>query len=227
MTFQVRAGSAQRFRRMRSVLLLVVALVVAHDAVYAVRFGPGPDLAHALGGDQHHLHHPALLLMAVGAAIVLGLFAVVRIARLTQRATGLGAGSRDQPSTIELRREWRSIWRFLGPRVVLLLLLQENAEHLFGHGHFEGLSVYLAPESLLSLPVILAVTALIALAGALVRWREEALGRRIRAALARRPRTTTAHRPSPGWGVVAAICRHRWILLRRDLGRAPPLAAAA
>lgn len=104
--------------------------------------------------------------------------------------------------------------------VAVAFALQENAEHLVGHGHGIGLGALIGPEYPLALPVLAAVTGLAATVIALARHHEGELLRRIATARAwvdplmrvpGRPRDIRAWR---GRGAVMSV--HRAL-------RAPPI----
>jgi len=110
--------------------------------------------------------------------------------------------------------------------VALAFALQENIEHLAGHGHLIGLGALIGPEYPLALPVIGLVALAAAALGALVRWRIALLEARVGVRpVPARPRGLTARRPAPGWAIVATLRIRAWSLVRLDAGRAPPVAA--
>jgi hypothetical protein len=118
--------------------------------------------------------------------------------------------------------EWRRIAGRLAPSAAALYLVVENLEHLIGHGHAEGLGVYLAPESILALPMVIAAAALAAAVGALVRWRETALIERLRRMVRRYALPAPARAPER-WQITAALVRLRLLSVSSDSNRAPPL----
>jgi hypothetical protein len=125
-------------------------------------------------------------------------------------------------------REVARLWPRLLLVVACAFLLQENAEHLAaGHG-LPGLWALSAPGYPLAIPVLVVVTGLLAAVGGWLQWHRETLIRRLRAsqsALARRRHLSRV--PHRRWALVAAMVAHRWMLLRLDAERAPPVLAAA
>jgi len=217
-TFMTSASSMRRLRWVRHAALVLVALFVAHEAVYlALHASPSGEGA-TTDPSAGHAYWPAFL-------TVVGLSLLLLVGRA---AWGLTAGARQKAATEEesvgptsWAGEWRQLFGRLAPMTASLFLLQENLEHFLGHGHVEGLAVYLRPGSELALPIVLGVVAALAALGALVRWHEAGVVARLRAARQRHPRPA-ASAPAAGWEVVAAIARRR-LLLADDLrGRAPP-----
>jgi hypothetical protein len=210
------AGRAQHWRRVRQLALLLVVLAVGHEAIYLARFG----VAGAVPSDAGHAYWPTLLLFA-GAAVVL-LIARGRW-RLTRGVETAVTGP-ELPTTY--RAEWIRIFGALAPAAAALYLVVENVEHLIGHGHAEGIGIYLAPESILSLPIVLLTSALAATVGAIVRWREIVLIGRLRQV--RRRRTLPAPQTAASrWHITAALIHRMFLAARSAPDRAPPLALTA
>ncbi len=114
---------------------------------------------------------------------------------------------------------WLPLFAKIGVATILAFLVQENVELVSVGAGIPGIGV-LTGDHGVAIPVLLAVAALIALAGALVRWRRDILLSRIRGAS--RPR-----RAAPPVRFVAHV--HR--LVSADGGgsngtRAPPLMGA-
>ncbi len=218
---------ARVLRAVRLAMLGLVSLAIAHDAIFAAQYGFGAAFARAMRDGGHDGYWPVFSMVAVVAATVLGLRAAVRLGRLreTDRATRLVAAA---PRSRErgYRRELIGLWPPLFVLVAVAFAVQENVEHLAGHGHVIGLGALTGPEYPLALPVLALVTLAAAAIGALVRWRITVLTARLagRAPVGRR-RRLGARRPSPRWTDIAAIRAHAWFLVRLDAGRAPPLAA--
>ena len=119
----------------------------------------------------------------------------------------------------------------LWPRLLLVVgtafLVQENLEHLAAGQGLPGLWALSAPGYPLAIPVLLAVTGLVSAVGGWLQWHRETLVRRISARLAATRLRASAYAPHGRWALLAALIAHRWILLRRDAERAPPLPATA
>jgi hypothetical protein len=165
---------------------------------------------------------PASFLLVVGVAVV-ALVGLTAYRRLRSDAEGM-----EQPTLADggssYLAELAGIWLRLFPTVAVLFAIQENIEHLAVDGHLAGIAPLFGPGSTAVLPVLAATTFALAAVGAVVRWRIRVLVARIAAATARKRylRRSAISQPS-GWGIVAATIAHRWIIGRRDAGRAPPL----
>jgi hypothetical protein len=187
-----------------------VSLLVSHDAVYLARLGPGHALAQTLRAAGHDYWGTASLALVLIGGVALGATAI-RLHRLRRIAVQLAAGRVARSRSYGAR--WLAAWLRLLAVVAIGFGVQENVEHVIGHGHAPGLGALIGPEYPLALPVIAAITGLAALITAALSQAEHALlaviADAIRRRLARAPRRT--HRP----------------LLRLTVVLAPPLALAA
>jgi hypothetical protein len=207
--------------------LQVVALVLAHDLVFLVRFGSryGEALVHSGHGETWSTAVGTIL--AIATALVLA--GVVRLAQLgiLVRAAagsrpGSGAGSR---GSLDLRQLLR-LWLHVAPRIallsVVLLTVQENLERSSIGGAMPGPGILLSPEYPFALWIAISVGLLVGLVAALFEWRRRALIERLRAARAARPRQAPAAEPRPPNAPRPVIS-----VLGRQCGlRAPPLLSA-
>ncbi len=240
MIWQTSRPAVRAMRRIRFCLLALVALFAAHDAVFLAEYGFGETFAAAMRQTGHDAYWPAYMLLASAAAALLAASTAVRIGRLRRRLAASvvlgalvplghappGAGARrvlvaDAPS---YRRELMGLWIRLLAVVLVGFVLQENIEHA-PHGHVPGLGVLAGPENPLALPALVAVTLLLAVVGALVRWRIAVLEIRLRRAATYGSRAAglRARRPAAGWWIAATVVAHHWTIARQDPGRAPPL----
>lgn len=210
---------ARRWRRIRHAALVVVAVTLAHELIYLFRFGQ----AGVVPADGGHAYWPALLVLAATAVVLLLARARWRLT-IGVRITAAGGTRSESGSTTAYRAEWRSIFGRLAPVVAAAYLVIENVEHLVGHGHVEGLGVYLNPSTLLALPIVLALAAATAALGALVRWREIVLVERLRRAAPQRVRITPVV-PPRRWLITAALVRRMKLAATSDPNRAPPHAS--
>jgi hypothetical protein len=203
--------------RLRGVVLVLVALFVAHDAIYLARYGEGYARAMAVGG--HEAYWMPLGLVIAGAAAGTFLLWVRVIVRLQDGAAGTPfvAGPTYFGEVV-------SIWRRLLPSVALLFTLQENAEALLAHGRVVLLDPVIGPDAAWIVPpVLLVLTFVLAALGAIIRWRIRVLEARIARARQARAFPPPRARVVPRrWGTIAASIAQHWILARRDAGRAPP-----
>ena len=208
------------------------ALVVSHDAVFIIQDGPGHALATALRQGAHEYW----ALVSIGLALLglaVGVRGMVRLLRLRRwadklaidalradahRARAPGAGASGTWSSTYLGRSL-AIWARLAPLVATGFLLQENIEHMAGHGHLIGLASLGGAEYPLALPVIGAISLLAALvAGAFSAVECELVGRiadALRRLRLRAPRRIARPDPVLRWETVP-------VLARAGAGRAPP-----
>lgn len=217
----------------RLALLAPVADLLAHDAVYrslaseAGRAGARPITEHG--------YWPLFVTVAVVVASTAILESLRRLAQL-------GRALRVEPSAAPLRelrrdpglgtpipgyhRELLALWPALTSVTAVIFLLQENLEHRAATGAWSGLAPLdgrLHPDAL---AWVIGASLVVAAAGALLRWRVRVLEHRVEVAA----RSRSFPRPAPEragrtWWLVAAVGRHQRMLVRRDAGRAPPLAA--
>ena len=197
-----------------------VALFLSHDAVFLVQLGPGQALTHALRDAAHDYWgwaSTALVLFGIGAATATAL----RLSFLRRRAAQLGA-VRVAPSS-PLQWRFAATWLRLFAIVAIGFAIQENVEHLIGHGHAVGLGALLGPEYPLAVPVIALITAVAALLTAVVRRTEgdllavisAALRRPLRAARLAIPTSRpTLPRLSPLASSIAGRAPPRWVVVQ-------------
>ena len=226
MLLSARPGAIGCYRSLRFVLLIAASLLVAHDGVYAAQYGVGARLAARMSASGHDgIYWPLFSVLGATGAVALGLLAARELLLLSRKVGALD--SRSDPQRTAAPGYWRelaNLWPRLFLLVTPLFVLQENVEHVLSHGHVIGIGALTGPEYPLALPVLVVVTLLLAALGGLVRWRVAILRERL-AAAHRAPREpTSAPRPvTTAWSIVAAEIAHRWILVRHDHGRAPPL----
>lgn len=206
------------WRSIRFAGLVLVALFLAHDALFAVRFGGGQGMADAMSREGHGGWWTPYMLLVLGVAGGLAGGALWRLRRLAHLQARLGIVDRGSDPT-GYPRELSHLWRVLFPVVTALVLVQENLEHLATAGHPAGLEPIASPLGVLA--IALAVLGVASL-GALVRWRISEIEARLAKASRRSwPRSAAAPVPPHSW-IAAAFLRHRRLLIRDDPGRAPP-----
>jgi hypothetical protein len=171
-------SAARLIRRASFWLAAGLCLLVAHDAVFLVQRGPGQSLVAALREGGHAYWGAASAGLLAGGALA-AIVWLLRIAALRSRA-------RLRPMAPMPARGWgrRALggWIRLFALVAITFAIQENVEHLAGHGHGIGLGALIGPEYPLALPVLAAVTGAAAMLIALVRHHEGELMRRLAAA---------------------------------------------
>ncbi|HEY7131351.1 MAG TPA: hypothetical protein VH440_03815, partial [Candidatus Limnocylindrales bacterium] len=208
---------ARHGRRLRTLVLTLFALFVAHDAIYVAQFGVGARYAAAMAATGHDAYYvPASLIVGTTAALIAAV-AILRLARLTADRAG---GSRAlAPMAVEAGpgylHELRFTWLRLFPTVVALFVLQENLEAWFGPEHdLPGLANVLGNDSGVVLPILAITTFLLASLGAAIRWRTRTLEARSLAAVRARIRIAGRAVP-PAWIRETAALPHEWTLDRR------------
>ena len=208
-------------------VLVLFGVLIAHDATYALQYGLGAANDDAIAASAHQYWAGFSALAVLCAAVTLAA-AVAGILRLRRALRGLPEAG---PSRVpHYAAEARRLWPRLFVVVTLAFLAQENVEHIAAGLPAPGLWAIAAPHYTFAIPVIAVSTALLAAVGAWLRWHRDVLVQRLVAARAAAAafRRLAAHRtPARRWGLVAALVAHRWILLRQDAGRAPPVPVAA
>ena len=235
MTFSTSRRSARAWQAIRFAALAIIALLVAHDAVFALRFGVGQGMDAAMSESGHDGWWTPLTIAVAILGGVLAAGACVRVVGLSTRlgaqaagrARGVDCGAMAappaEPAVASVREvaygpELLRLWRGLLACVTAALVVQENLEHLLSQGQLPGLEPLAGP---LTIPALVVVSFVFAALGALVRWRISILQRRIAATCAGWPRASAAL-PPDGSAILAALLAHRWLLVRRGPGRAPP-----
>ena len=211
---------------MHAVVLLLVSLVLGHQAVFSTQHGLGADLARAMRDGGHDGYWPVFavtVLVAGGATLGWALLRLQRLASQRRRATeAWPRAGRRAVKTAGYLRGVVEIWCWLLPITLLSFVFIENLEHLLHDGHAIGLGALLSDHPT-ALPVLTVVSLALAALGASVRWRERTLLLRAprRASEIIRAGTPAVVMP-PAWAFVAALCRHYWTGLRSVSRRAPP-----
>ena len=211
--------------------LQVVALVLAHDLVFLVRFGSryGEALVHTGHGESWSTAVGTIL--AIATALVLA--GVVRLAQLGILARAASAraasssGASSSTNAPDLRQLLR-LWLRVGPRIalvsVVLLTVQENLERSSIGGSMPGPGILLSPEYPFALWIAIAVGLLVGLVASLFDWRRRTLIERLRAARAALPRHRSAAEPRPRGAPRRPVVS---VLGRQSGLRAPPAPSAA
>ena len=199
--------------------LVLIALFLSHDAVFLARYGAGRAMDEAMTAGGHDSWWTPFMLGVLAVAAGLSVASAYRMGRLSALRASIGAARIDRVDGPRYAAELARIWGRLLPAVVFALLVQENVEHLATEGHVAGLDPL---AGALTIPVIALVTFVVAAVGGLVRWRIRTLEAAIAAARAAAwPRPRPAALPAHA-RLAAALLAHRWLLARRDPGRAPP-----
>jgi hypothetical protein len=201
--------------------MTLATLVLAHNLIFLARYGAayGEALAHT--GHDHGWSSAVLtVLAAAGACLTV---AVLQLRRLTALARDAGAGTVEPPTVRPFVRRWLRLTACLVVVTALLLILQENLEHLGIGKPLPGLGVLLSPEYPNAIPIVALVAAAVAFVGALFGWRFATLRARIRGVRTRQPLPPRARVPD-----ALDVDRRPGTLLGPGLAvRAPPAAFAA
>lgn len=198
--------------------LALAAMAAGHELVYLLSHGPGDGYAAAMREGGHDRYWTSFVLVVVAVTAGLAAVAAVQLSRLRRLAASVhGAG-------IEVAD--RGVGRFLGLlggvwlRVTVITsigyLVQENLETASAGATLPGLGV-LGGEHAMALPILVLVSLVVAVVGALVGWRREVLLARLCARTAFRRRGAVALR-----GPIAAQMPHPPAEPRRNGVRAPP-----
>lgn len=224
---------ARRWSRLRFAILLLVTVLIGHDAVFASQFGLGNGFRQAMTAGGHDAYWMAfsVVIVALGG-LALGR-EVLRGLQLSRRGSQLDASGPGASAPAVLAgaagyvAELRRIWPKLFVATVALFTIQENLEHIAAGQAPHGLGSLIGAEHPYAVPVLAIVVGIAAAIGAMIRWRIHLLEVRAARAAARKPRLRgpLALRPAAVWWTVAATTRHSWFLVRLDAGRAPPVGA--
>jgi hypothetical protein len=208
-------GRSDIARRASFWVAAAVALLVAHDGLYVLELGSGRAVAQALRTAGHG-YWPIASTLLLAAGIAVAAVWAVRLAHLTWRARSAAPGSGRRA------RSWSGrvirLWPRLLAVVLLAFLVQENIEHLGGHGHVLGLHA-IGPEHPLAIPLVAALSAVAALIVAAIQRHEAALLLRLASAQRQRPRAEASISLLPPQRGTAT--RPRPLAVKRAL-RAPP-----
>jgi hypothetical protein len=181
--------------RSRFVILAAAVLVIGHEVVLRIGYGPGADASIALKATSHGLAWLLQVATALLATAGLTLVVVARIRRLRNRLFhSLGrVPALARPS----RRELLVLWERLFAVALIGFVVQENVEHGLIHGHVPGLSMLYGGQYVFTIPVF-AVLALVAAFVASLAGRELAILERAVAEAERRlPRAARSLAPVP------------------------------
>jgi hypothetical protein len=195
-----------------------VSLVLSHNLSFLAAYGAGANAALLATG--HDAAWTSAVRGVISVTVLLGMLAVIRVASLWRTAHRL---ERERAASAPadwhaLARTVLTIWVWLALVTAVWFLVQENVERISIGQSLPGLGPLIENGLAGPLPIIAAVSLVVALIGGLFRWGTVTLRARIAAATPARPR----HRP----GRVRrpdALAHRRSSVLSRNLGlRAPP-----
>lgn len=199
-----------------STTLILVAVVLAHELTYLLAHGlTGYEAAMADAAHERYWTTLVLTVIAIACAIaVVVARQLIRLHRLAAQLDDVGIQSSASFSGLVAR-----LWRRVAFGALAIYLIQENVESITAGQPIPGLRV-LAGDHAIALPVIALVALTLAVVGALVVWKREALLDRIRSA------TVPTRRQAPRFARDAGISASNTAHLSAANGvRAPPLGA--
>ncbi|MEX1173516.1 MAG: hypothetical protein WEG56_12995 [Chloroflexota bacterium] len=199
--------------------LVLAALLLSHELIYLIAHGLGEGYAAAMRESGHDRYWTSFLLVVAVATIALVAVVVAQFRRLQRLAIAMRAGTLRVGDAGGSRffALLRPLALRLSVAVVAAYVLQENIEIATSGAGLPGLGV-LAGEHAVALPILIAVSLLVAAVGALVGWRREVMLARLRAAARRRLRAAaTVVRPAQTSDRPAGTIERR-----RNGVRAPP-----
>lgn len=206
--------------RSRFIILAAAVLVIGHELVLRIGYGPGADASLALKGTSHGL---AWLLQAATAWLATIGLAVVVISRIRRLRAHLLDRIGHVPALARpSRRQLLVLWERLFAVALIGFIVQENAEHALMHGHLPGLSMLYGGQYVFTVPVFAVLALAAALVAALVGRRLATLERAVAEAERQLPRALRNLAPVPA----DPDRRARALLISAALQRrGPPLVA--
>lgn len=203
-------------------VLVLATLAVAHELIYLGAHGSGPAYRVAMTEAGHDGYWSNFVIAVGVVSAILVAVALAQLRRLARLAAGSGEGTyrvRDD-GVGHLARLIVPIWGRVATLTTLVFLLQENIETASVGHPMPGLHV-LAGQHDMALPLIVAVSFVVAVTRALVRWRRDVLLARLHRAASPRPRTQRDLHPVESVFVKSADG------IRRNGVRAPPAPSAS
>jgi hypothetical protein len=201
----------------RVILLSVAVLVPAHDLVYLAAYGPDRHAA-ALSATGHGSYWTAVAVAAFLGLAGVGAAALHRSRSLRDRLATLGHVNVQPLAAPQLVRHVAWTWLAVMALSVATFAVQENVEHLAGHGHLPALGVLTGGEYQWALPIFGALALAVATAGSVTVARLRALTEAVARALHSVARPTR----QLAWPWVREPGSARGVRSTPDLGRAPP-----
>ena len=173
--------------------LALASLASGHEFIYLLSGGPGEGYAAAMreGGHDRYWTSFVLVVLAVLACLVAVSAAQLRRLRRLAARTAIGGHRVRDAATTRYRRLLGPLWLKVAAAAVAGYLLQENVETVSAGGPLPGFGV-IGGEHALAVPILVAVSLVVAAVGALVGWRREILLARLRSRLRLRCRNASA-----------------------------------
>ena len=173
--------------------LSLAALALGHELIYLLAHGLGEGYERAMREGGHDRYWTSFVLIVLVVTGCLGVVAAAQWRRLRRLAADVQSGTvrLDGGGLDRLLALLRPLWLRVSAGTIAAYLIQENIETASTGAPLPGLGV-LGGEHAIGLPVLLAVSLVVAAIGALVGWRREVLLARIRAAARRQLRAPVA-----------------------------------
>ena len=198
-------------------VLALVVLVVAHDLVFLLMYGPAYGFALARTG--HDGRWDLAVRVVLGGGLALAAAASLRLGFLYGLVRVASSGSHGGLPVRTYVRTVLSLWIRLFLIATPLFVVQENIERWSAGVDLPGVGVLASPGYLGPIPVFLLVSLAVALVAALFRWGIETLEARARATRHLRPMPSTFRPPRFRVDSELPVAS---ILGRNLAGRAPP-----
>jgi hypothetical protein len=179
-------------------LLVLAALALGHELIYLLAHEFGVGYARAMQEGGHDRYWTTFIVIVLLVATCLAVVAATQFRRLRRLAAGVRSGAirLDDGGLDRFFELLRPLWPRVTAGTVLAYLVQENLETTSTGASLPGLGA-LAGEHAIAVPILVAVSFVVAIVGALVGWRREVLLARLRAAAkGRRRAPVTILRPA-------------------------------
>ncbi len=178
--------------------LALAVLTLSHEIAYQLGDGPGSGYAQAMrkgGHDGYWSPYVIIVALIVASLVSIAVVQLVLLSRLASRCDARTVVGIDADAS-SFASGAKALWFRLAALATLAFLVQENIEIAMTGEQPPGLAI-LADHHGIALPVLLAVSLIVAAIAALVGWRRAILLWRIRAARVRPAGRPSASRPIP------------------------------
>ena len=198
--------------------LALASLAAGHELIYLLSHGPGEGYAAAMREGGHDRYWTSFLLVVLAVLACIITVTAAQLLRLRRLAIQVEIGGLDVRDAGLGRYLYLlgPLWLKVAVVAIAGYVFQENVETLGVDGTLPGLGV-VAGEHVLAVPILMAVSLIVAAVGALVGWRREILLARLRSGFRRRRQEACAV-----WRPTASDRPHRAGEGRRNGVRAPP-----
>lgn len=208
--------------RLILVVLVLASLAVAHELIYLGAHGADTAYQVAMTEAGHDGYWSSFVIVVGAVSAVLLAVALAQIRRLARLAAATEAGAlRVRDGTVgHLASAVVPTWARVASLTTVVFLCQENLERASVGDLAPGLYALAGPYEM-ALPLIVAVSFVVALTRGLVRWRRDLLLARLMSTRPLRPGTQRPALP------VASVLIRSADGIRRNGVRAPPRVGAS